>query len=119
MLEFYVPDGTIIFLSSFRTRLHRVRNLRFRNAGNSRFLTSFEMTVVFLWRRTINKRKVSHTDCEQSSPHQSLSHPSRPSLVIVAIFFSKISPASGNAATARETLASRNRCSVGYGERLV
>ena len=44
---------------------------------------------------------------------RSRSQPACPSVVMVAIFFSKILPASGNAATARVTLASLSRCSVG------
>ena len=39
------PNGNIFFLLSFRTRLHRVRNLLHRGVDKSRFLALLEMTT--------------------------------------------------------------------------
>ena len=52
-------------------------------------------------------------------PLHSARQPSAPSALSVAMFLSPISCTFGNVSTARVTLASRSKCSVGYGERLV
>lgn len=51
--------------------------------------------------------------CHHFTCKPSLSQPSWPSFSMVSIFFSKISAASGNAATALSIDASRSKCKVG------